>query len=79
MNSLIETIQKGGIEQVRDLISKDPGLVQFKDENGLGSVSIAIYHGKPEIARLLIESGAPVTFFDHCALGDLKEMKEDVQ
>ncbi len=48
----------------------------MQDENGLGCVSIAIYHHEPEIARLLIESGAPVTFFEHCALGDIIEVQE---
>jgi hypothetical protein len=44
MNDLIEAIQKGEIEKVRDLIGKDPGSVQLSDENGLGCIPLAIYH-----------------------------------
>jgi uncharacterized protein len=79
MNDLIEAIQKSDIERVKKLIITDPGLYQMKDENGLGCVSLAIYHHEPEIARLLIESGAPVTFFEHCALGDIIGVKRELQ
>lgn len=79
MNDLLEAIQKGDIDRVKKLIIKDPGLFQMQDEKGLGCVSLAIYHHEPEIARLLIESGAPVTFFEHCALGDIIEVKGELQ
>ena len=78
MNNLLEAIQKGDADQVRSIIKADPGSVHSSDEHGLGCVSIAIYYQKPEIARMLIQHGAPVSFFEHCALGDLHEVQEEL-
>ena len=78
MNRLIEAIPKGNADEIITIVKNDPGAVHSRDENGLGCVSIAIYHNKPEIARLLIQLGAPVTFFEHCALGDLCEVQEEL-
>lgn len=78
MNNLLEAIQKGDIDQVRSILNDDLESVHSSDEHGLGCVSIAIYYRKPEIARLLIQHGAPVTFFEHCALGDLHEVQEEL-
>ena len=79
MTGLTEAIQKGDIKQVKALIHKDPGIIRSMDNTGLGVVSTAIYNNQPEIARLLIFAGAPVTFHEHCALGDLMEVKNTLK
>lgn len=79
MNRLIDAIRKGNADEVSSIVKNDPGSVHSRDENGLGCVSIAIYHGEAEIARILRQLGAPVTFFEHCALGDLHEVQEELR
>jgi ankyrin repeat protein len=75
MTSLIEAIQKGDVQQVESLIKDDPTAIHSVGETGLGVVSTAIYYNEPDIARWLIQAGAPVTFHEHCALGNLLEVK----
>jgi ankyrin repeat protein len=75
MTSLIEAIQKGDVQQVESLIKDDPTAIHSVGETGLGVVSTAIYYNEPDIARRLIQAGAPVTFHEHCALGNILEVK----
>ncbi len=75
MVDLFEAIQKGDIHQIESLIKADPKIILSIDKTGLGVVSIAIYNNEPEIARMLIREGAPVSFHEHCALGNLLEVK----
>ncbi len=75
MVDLLDAIQKGDIHQLESLLIKDPEIINSVDKNGLGVVSTAIYNNEPEIARMLIRKGAPVTFHEHCALGNLLEVK----
>ena len=75
MVDLFEAIQKGDINQIESLIKANPKMINSADKTGLGVVSTAIYNNEPEIARMLIREGAPVTFHEHCALGNLLEVK----
>ena len=75
MTSLIEAIQKRNVQQVESLIKDDPTAIHSVGETGLGVVSTAIYYNEPDIARRLIQAGAPVTFHEHCALGNILEVK----
>ena len=75
MNSLFEAIQKGDLHQIESLIKGDPKIINSVGETGLGIVATAIYNNEPEIARWLIQKGTPVTFHEHCALGNLLEVK----
>jgi uncharacterized protein len=75
MVNLFEAIQKGDIHQIESLIKADPKIIHSIDKTGLGAVSTAIYNNEPDTARWLIQAGAPVTFHEHCALGDFLEVK----
>lgn len=69
MQDLTDLISKGNAEKVRELIAKNPSLINSKNEQGLSALMIAMYHGKEEIARMLIEKGAELSFFDAAAIG----------
>jgi ankyrin repeat protein len=71
MSDLISTIKSGPLQDVQNLIWRDPAAVHQVDENGAGTIATALYYGKPEIVRLLILAGAPISFQLACALGDL--------
>ena len=70
MSELTDAIQKGDAARVSELIEANPALLQSHDGPAT-PILTAIYHGKNDIARLLVERGAPVSFAEACALGDL--------
>ena len=75
MSELTEAIQAGDTARVSALIDADPAVLRAA-ENGTTPLLLAIYQGKPEIARLLIDRGAPVSFAEACALGDEARAKQ---
>lgn len=75
MSELAEAIKAGDAERVRALIDADASLLRTP-ENNVTPLLLAVYLGKPELARLLVERGAPVSFAEACALGDEPRAKE---
>jgi ankyrin repeat protein len=74
MSELTDAIRQGDAAKVSSLLDDDPSLVDA-GENGVTPILLAIYHGRPEIARLFVERGAAVSFGEACALGDLERVK----
>lgn len=56
-----EAATAGAADRVRELIAEDPGLVSARSPDGFTALHLAVFFGHPEIARLLLESGADVT------------------
>jgi ankyrin repeat protein len=75
MGELADAIKAGDAARVSALVEADP-VVLSATENNVTPLLLAIYHGKPEIARLLVDRGAPVTFAEACALGDETRAKQ---
>ncbi len=75
MVNLFEAIQKGDTHQIESILKNNPKIINSIDKTGLGVVSTAIYNNKPDTARWLIQAGALVAFHEHCALGNLLEVK----
>ncbi|HEX8411385.1 MAG TPA: ankyrin repeat domain-containing protein [Thermoanaerobaculia bacterium] len=75
MSELAEAIKAGDAERVGALIDADESLLRTP-ENNVTPLLLAVYHGKPELARLLVERGAPVSFAEACALGDEPRAKQ---
>src|SRR5689334_22779588 len=75
MSEFTDAIKAGDSARVSALIDADPALLSAADNN-ITPLLLAIYNGKPDIARLLVERGAPVSFGEACALGDEARVKE---
>jgi len=75
MSELSDAIKAGDAARVSALLDADAALLSAA-ENGVTPLLLAIYHGKPDIARLLVDRGAPVSFGEACALGDEPRVKE---
>ena len=75
-SELTDAIRKGDAALVTELIDTDPGLLQ--SSGSPTPILTAIYHGKNDIARLLVERGAPVSFAEACALGDLERVERQL-
>jgi ankyrin repeat protein len=73
--SFFDAVKRGDREEVERMLSHDLGLLRSRTEKGISSVLLAIYHGKPEMADLLIERGAVLDIFDACAAGRLERAR----
>lgn len=74
MSELTDAIQQGDAAKVASLLDGDASLVH-ESANGVTPILLAMYHGKPDLAQLLVERGAPVSFAEACAIGDLERVK----
>lgn len=67
--ALFEAIKAGDAAAVGRLIDGDHSLLEAV-ENHVSTVMWAVYNGKVEIARLLVNRGKRLTFHEACALGE---------
>ena len=74
MSELTDAIKAGHTERIAALLDADPTLLHAS-ENDVTPLLLSIYHGKSDIARLLVERGAPVSFGEAVALGDTERVK----
>lgn len=74
MSELTDAIKQGDAARVTQLLDDNPALLQAGNES-VTPILLAIYHGKGDIARMLVERGAPVSFPEACALGDLDRVR----
>lgn len=75
MSEFTDAIQQGDAARVAALLDENPALLQSQ-EGPVTPIFLAIYHGKNDVARLLVERGAPVSLGEACALGDLDRVNE---
>jgi ankyrin repeat protein len=74
MSEMTDAIQQGDAAKVAALLDAEPSLANVS-EGGVTPLLLAIYHGKPELARLFVERGAAVSLAERCALGDVEEVR----
>ncbi len=74
MSELSDAIQQGDASRVTALLDADPSLLHARSD--VSPILLAVYHGKNDIARLLVERGAAVSFGEACALGDLPRVQQ---
>ena len=75
MREFIEAIKAGDAARVTALLNENPAVVR-NAENNITPLLLALYHGKRDIAQLLVDRGAPVSFAEACALGDEARVRE---
>jgi ankyrin repeat protein len=69
MSELTDAIKSGDAARVAALVDADATLLHAA-ENDITPLLLAVYHGKHDIARLLVDRGAAVSFGEAVALGD---------
>lgn len=77
MSELTDAIQQGDSSRVIALLDSDPALLQ-SDHGPVTPILLAIYNGKTDLARLLVDRGASVSFAEACALGDLPRVQQQL-
>lgn len=69
-------IAAGHVDKVREALLADPSLVNAKNENGISAVLFALYNGKNEMARLIIDRGARLDLFEAAASGTQERVEQ---
>ena len=69
MSELFEAIKAGDATRIKSLLDNDARLLDAPVDN-VSPVLMALYQGKRDIAQLLIERGARLTFAEACAMGE---------
>ena len=68
--TLFSAIRAGDADTVAALLSSDSSLLNARDEKGIGTYVTARYHGRNDIAQLLLEKGAELDVFAASMAGD---------
>src|SRR5712691_6305244 len=74
-SDLFEAIRVGDFERVKGLVSAEPTLVDARDDTGQSAILTAVYHGRKEIANLLVARGAALSLFESCAAGEFDHVE----
>lgn len=76
MAALLAAIKASDVERVQTLLQAHPELVEGSDQNGDTPLMLATYYHADEIARLLLEHGAPISLFEAAAIGDVQRARQ---
>ena len=69
MTDIFAAIKAGHVDEVRALVARDRAQLSARDGNGVSAILFAVYHGKADVAQMLVEMGAPIDIFEASALG----------
>jgi len=73
---LVSAAKRGDYEAVAEILKANPGLVAAKDDNGVSALLLAIYHGHPDIAKLLATGRQDLSIFEATVIGDMGRLEE---
>ncbi|RYG26902.1 hypothetical protein EON82_01420 [bacterium] len=68
--SFIDKLRSGELADARTILKADPGLAQFREENGVSAVLIARYLGHADFAREIADAHPGIDLWEAAALGD---------
>ena len=68
MSEFSEAVRQGNQDEVKRLLRATPNLIHEK-ENGISPILVAVYHGHPEVAELLVERTVTLNIFEAAATG----------
>jgi uncharacterized protein len=71
-------IRAGDAAAVERLLDRDRALVDARDEKGLSPILTALYHGKNDIARAILQRSPELSVFEAAAAGDAARVREIV-
>src|SRR5687768_11632714 len=73
---IIASIKEGDADRVRELIETDIFLADARDANGTSALMTAIYHGREEIAQIILDSAPTLTVHEAAAAGLVDNVTE---
>ena len=69
MSDIFDAIKGGRLDEVRASVGRDRSQLSARDPNGVSAILFAVYHGKADVAQMLVEMGASIDIFEASALG----------
>jgi uncharacterized protein len=75
---LFGSIRRGDAAAVGDQLAAGPSLANARDERGNSALLIAIYSGRHDVVRILLEHGARASFFEACAIGLVDDVRRQL-
>ena len=78
MTEFFDAIKAGDSARLNALLDSDPRLLSTNADK-ISPVLMALYHGKRDVAGLLIDRGAQLTFAEACAYGDMARAQSMLQ
>ena len=73
--SILDAIQAGDEARAARLLEANPELARERTPEGVSYVLLAMYHRRPEIARLLAEKRPDLDLYEACALGSAERVR----
>ena len=68
--SFFDKLRSGELADARNILAADPGLIQFREENGVSAVLIARALGHADFAREIADAHPGIDLWEAAALGD---------
>src|SRR5258708_24054338 len=72
----IDSIKKGELAKVREMLKQDPSLIKATSKNGASAVLVAVYVRQKPIVDLLLATGVELNIFEAAATGQLERVRE---
>jgi ankyrin repeat protein len=79
MKELFEAIRAGDASAVNSMLDAEPRLASATDDSGLPAITVAIYHRRPEIVKLLEAHGATLDLFSAAMSGRVDLVREAIE
>jgi uncharacterized protein len=74
-DEFLESIQKGNLSRVNQLLGTNPGLANSKAKNGVSALLLALYYGRQDIALVIAAKKPVLDIFEASVLGKLEQVK----
>jgi ankyrin repeat protein len=74
--SFIDKLRSGELADARTILQAEPGLAQFREDNGVSAVLIARYLGHSDFAREIADAHPGIDLWEAAALGDTRRTAE---
>ena len=74
-DEFLESIQKGNLSRINQLLETNPGLANAKAKNGVSALLLALYHGRHDIALVIAAKKPMLDIFEASVLGKLEQVR----
>jgi ankyrin repeat protein len=77
--NVLEAIQRGDLEGLREALERDPGSASARNANGISAVVLARYAQRLDMLEMLQAASPPLDLFEAAILGDEACLDEHLQ
>lgn len=75
-DEVIEAVKENDLDTLKDLFSKDPAVLDVKDEGGVSLIQLACYYKKKDVLSFLLEQKTTLNIYEAVAIGSMEEVIE---